>query len=208
MVFFLGKDVTVKLSTESNRGIGVTPAAGSSSQITVSASPGTTFKIPASPGSEEEAFPQLTACEVSIGAMDEDISYFGMRSQTKAEIKKETTISLTRKKTDEFMDILFNEARFGALSGTTAADDGLAQPTTDKGYRIYVEVESKSGIDEVMTFKGCCIQSHTVTVNTDGTMDETLEFMTYVTPSFGNSGDDDAIESTELQIWDINQENM
>ena len=198
MVFFLGKDVTVKLSTESNRGIGVTPAAGSSSQITVSASPGTTFKIPASPGSETEAFPQLTACEVSIGAMDEDISYFGMKSQTKAEIKKETTLTLTRKKTDEFMDVLFNEARFGALSGSSAADDGLAQPTTDKGYRIYVEVEAKSGIDEVMTFKGCCIQSHTVTVNTDGTMDETLEFMTYVTPSFGNSGDDDAIEPTEL----------
>ena len=49
-----------------------------------------------------------------------------------------------------------------------------------------------------MTFKGCCIQGHTVTVNTDGTMDETLEFMTYVTPSFGNSGDDDAIGTAEL----------
>ena len=198
MVFFLGKDVTVKLSTESNRGVGVTPAGGAASQVTVSASPGTTFVIPAGPGAETEAFPQLTACEVSIGAMDEDISYFGMRSQTKAEIKKETTITLTRKKTDEFMDILFNEARFGALNNSSAADDGLSQPTTDKGYRIYVEVEAKSGIDEVMTFKGCCIQSHTVTVNTDGTMDETLEFMTYVTPSFGNSGDDDAIQPAEL----------
>ena len=198
MVFFLGKDVTVKLSTESNRGVGVTPAGGAASQVTVSASPGTTFVIPAGPGAETEAFPQLTACEVSIGAMDEDISYFGMRSQTKAEIKKETTITLTRKKTDEFMDVLFNEARFGALNTTSTPDDGLAQPTVDRGYRIYVEVEAKSGIDEVMTFKGCCIQSHTVTVNTDGTMDETLEFMTYVTPSFGNSGDDDPIGPTEL----------
>ena len=52
MVFFLGKDVTVKLCTESNRGVGVTPAAGASSQVTVSASPSTTFLIPASPGSE------------------------------------------------------------------------------------------------------------------------------------------------------------
>ncbi len=198
MVFFLGKDVTVKLCTESNRGIGVTPDVGENAQVTVSASPSDTFVIPAAAGNQTEAFNQLTACEVSIGAMDEDISYFGMRSQTKAEIKKETTITLTRKKTDEFMDILFNEARFGALSGSSAADDGLAQPTTDKGYRIYLEVEAKSGIDEVMTFKGCCIQGHTVTVNTDGTMDETLEFMTYVTPSFGNSGDDDAIEPAEL----------
>ena len=201
MVFFLGKDVTVKLCTESNRGVGVTPAAGASSQVTVAASPGTTFVIPASPGSETEAFSQLTACEVSIGAMDEDISYFGMRSQTKAEIKKETTVSLTRKKTDEFMDILFNEARFGALSGSSAADDGLAQPTTDRGYRIYMEIEAKSGIDEVMTFKGCCIQSHTVTVNTDGTMDETLEFMTYITPSFGTTADNDGIQQAEREIW-------
>jgi len=198
MVFFLGKDVTVKLCTESNRAVGVTPAAGDASQVTVSASPSTTFVIPAAAGNQTEAFNQLTACEVSIGAMDEDISYFGMRSQTKADIKKDTTITLTRKKTDEFMDVLFNEARFGALSNATTADDGLAQPTTDRGYRVYVEVEANSGTDEVMTFKGCCIQSHTVTVNTDGTMDETLEFMTYITPSFGTSADNDAIQPTEL----------
>ena len=197
MVFFLGKDVTVKMSTESNRGVGVTPAAGASSQVTVSASPSTTFLIPASPGSETEVFGQLTACELSIGSMDEDISYFGMRSQTKADIKKETTVTLTRKKTDEFMDILFNEARFGALSGSSAADDGLAQPTTDRGYRIYIEIVANAGTDEVITLKGCCITGHTVTVNTDGTMDETLELMSYITPSYGTDGDDGAI-STDL----------
>tara|TARA_A100001391_G_scaffold60084_1_gene37523 strand:- start:1624 stop:2217 length:594 start_codon:yes stop_codon:yes gene_type:complete len=197
MVFFLGKDVTVKMSTESNRGVGVTPAAGASSQVTVSASPSTTFLIPASPGSETEVFGQLTACELSIGSMDEDISYFGMRSQTKADIKKETTVTLTRKKTDEFMDILFNEARFGALSGSSAADDGLAQPTTDRGYRVYIEIVANAGTDEVITLKGCCITGHTVTVNTDGTMDETLELMSYITPSYGTDGDDGAI-STDL----------
>ena len=201
MVFFLGKDVTVKMSTESDRGVGVTPAGGASSQVTVSSSPSTTFVIPkcvASGGTEAEVFNQLTACEVSIGAMDEDISYFGVRSQTKADIKKETTITLTRKKTDEFMDVLFNEARFGALNGTGQADDGLAQPTIDRGYRVYVEVVANAGTNEVMTFKGCCITSHTVTVNTDGTMDETLEFMTYITPSFGTDGDDGTIQASEL----------
>jgi len=197
MVFFLGKDVEIKISTESNKGIAITPAGGASSQLAISASPAGTFNVKVL-GSEDAAFNQLTAAEVSIGAMDEDISYFGMRSQTKADIKKETTITLTRKKTDEFMDILFNEARFGALSNATTADDGLAQPTTDRGYRVYVEVEANSGTDEVMTFKGCCIQSHTVTVNTDGTMDETLEFMTYITPSFGTTADNDAIQPAEL----------
>ena len=197
MVFFLGKDVTVKMSTESNRGVGVTPAGGASNQVTVSASPSTTFLIPASPGSETEVFGQLTACELSIGSMDEDISYFGMRSQTKADIKKETTVTLTRKKTDEFMDILFNEARFGALNNTGVADDGLAQPTVDRGYRVYIEIVANAGTNEVITLKGCCITGHTVTVNTDGTMDETLELMSYITPSYGTDGDDGAI-STDL----------
>ena len=197
MVFFLGKDVTVKMSTESNRGVGVTPAAGASNQVTVSASPSTTFLIPASPGSETEVFGQLTACELSIGSMDEDISYFGMRSQTKADIKKETTVTLTRKKTDEFMDVLFNEARFGALNNQGSADDGLAQPTGDRGYRVYIEIVANAGTNEVITIKGCCITGHTVTVNTDGTMDETLELMSYITPSYGTDGDDGAI-STDL----------
>ena len=104
--------------------------------------------------------------------MDEDISYFGIRSQTKAEIKKETTLTLTRKKTDEFMDILFNEARFGVLTDATAADDGLAQPTTDRGYRVFiVEVEANSVEQhEVMTFKRMLYtKSYSHNVNTDGT---------------------------------------
>ena len=129
--------------------------------------------------------------------MDEDISYFGMRSQTKADIKKETTVTLTRKKTDEFMDILFNEARFGALNNQSSADDGLAQPTVDRGYRVYIEIVANAGTNEVITIKGCCITGHTVTVNTDGTMDETLELMSYITPSYGTDGDDGAI-STDL----------
>ena len=205
MAFFLGKDVTVACSTE-NTTDGIQVAANG----TIAFADVTTGFADAldtgSPAGATGSWGQLTSVELNIGAMDEDISYFGMRSQTKADIKKETTITLTRKKTDEFMDVLFNEARFGALSGSSAADDGLAQPTTDRGYRLYVEVEANSGTDEVMTFKGCCISSHTVTMNTDGTMDETLEFMTYITPSFGTDGDDDAI-GTELQIWqaDINQ---
>jgi hypothetical protein len=197
MVFFLGKDVEIKISTESNKGIAITPAGGASSQLAISASPAGTFNVKVL-GSEDAAFNQLTAAEVSIGAMDEDISYFGMRSQTKADIKKETTLTLTRKKTDEFMDILFNEARFGVLTSAATADDGLAQPTTDRGYRLFIINNTNSGTAEVITLRGCCVQSHTVTMNTDGTQDETIEFMTYVTPSFGTNGDDGLIDPTEL----------
>ena len=40
----------------------------------------------------------LVGCDLGIGVTDEDITYLGQKSVLKAEIKKETTISLTRKK--------------------------------------------------------------------------------------------------------------
>ena len=40
-----------------------------------------------------------------------------------------------------------------------------------------ITIDNKNGIDEVITIMGSCVQSHTVTVNTDGTMDETIEFI-------------------------------
>ena len=33
----------------------------------------------------------------------------------------------------------------------------------------------------------CCIQGHTVTLNADGTTEETLEFMTYLDPIIGSA---------------------
>ena len=102
MVFFLGKDVTVALATENQtNGVGVTPAAGASAQLQVAASPTNPVAATLGGGIGTDVN-QLTACDVTIGAMDEDITYFGMRSVTKAEIKKETTVSLTRKKVDEY----------------------------------------------------------------------------------------------------------
>ena len=60
--------------------------------------------------------PQLTniiGLDVSIGTMDEDITYFGFRQTTKAEIKKETTISITRKKESLVWDSVFNNEATG-----------------------------------------------------------------------------------------------
>ncbi len=197
MAFFLGKDVTVAILTEKTNTVGVSvkPAAGNASQLDIVAdgainAASERFAL-AGTGSAGHDQPQLTAIDVSIGAMDEDISYFGMRSVTKAEIKKETTITLTRKKTSELYDVLFNEVRFG-VSGT-AALDGLEMPTVTKGYRIFITMEGEQGTDEVITIPGCCITGHSVTMGVDGTMDETLELMSYVLPSFGTSKDNDGI---------------
>jgi len=191
MVFFLGKDVTVALATENaTKGVGVIPAAGASDQLDISTSPVNTVAATLGGGIGTD-ITQLTACDVTIGAMDEDITYFGMRSVTKAEIKKETTVSVTRKKTNEYWDVIFNEARYGV--GASAARTGLEEPDATTGYRIFITIDAGSGIDEVITIPGNCVQSHSVTVNTDGTMDETLEFMSYITPSFGTNKDTTAI---------------
>ena len=89
MVFFLGKDVTIAVMTEKTNtvGVGVIPAAGNAAQAVFNADAGIgtseVFAL-AGTGSAGKDQPQLTAVDVSIGAMDEDVSYFGMRSVTKA----------------------------------------------------------------------------------------------------------------------------
>ena len=61
MVFFLGKDVTVKLSTESNRGVGVTPAGRSFSSNSCTQALLQLLIIPAAAGSETEAFQSINS---------------------------------------------------------------------------------------------------------------------------------------------------
>ena len=102
----------------------------------------------------------------------------------KAEIKKETTVSLTRKKSNIAWDAIFNNGgRQGCAN--TAEISSLQEPTINTGYRIHVVL---SGTTDVFSVRGCCVQSHTVSVNADGTSEETMEFMTYITPIVSNSG--------------------
>jgi len=204
MVFFLGKDVNIAILTEKTNtvGVAVLPAAGNANQLETAADAGISaasevFALAGS-GTVGKVQPQLTAVDVSIGAMDEDISYFGLRQQTKAEIKKETTVTFTRKKTNTEWDTIFNDVRYGVQTTGPAAFDGLEEPTVQHGYRIFITIDSGQGGDEVITLMGCCIQGHTVTVNTDGTMDETLELMTYITPVFSNAAHTTAIQPAQL----------
>ena len=179
MTFFLGQDVSITALTESTAG-GVTVAANGTESFPTTATAGFAAKR----GGTATEWDQITSCDLSIGAMDEDISYFGIRQQTKAEIKKDTTVTFTRKKTNAEWDTLFNDVRYGVKAASAAAEEGLEEPTVTHGYRIFITINSGNGDDEVITLMGCCIQGHTVTVNTDGTMDETLELMTYITPVY------------------------
>ena len=117
MVYFLGRDVADGLATESQT-IGITAAADA---LTISAAASGTA---AATASGSTSFDNVTGVDLSIGAMDEDISYFGVRSQTKAEIKKETTVTVTKKKTNDELDTVLNKARFG-VSGASQEWYGL-----------------------------------------------------------------------------------
>ena len=125
--------------------------------------------------------------------MDEDISYFGKRSITKAEIKKETTVSLTRKKTNLHWDALFNSARYGCSGGSSL--DGLVEVGICDGYRIHVQLKSSG---DVFSVKGGCVQSHSTSVNADGVQEETIEFMSYITPAVTNAAVQTAITTAQL----------
>ena len=135
----------------------------------------------------------LTGVDIGIGATDEDISTFGIRTAGKVEVKKETTLSLTRKKKDNSWDIIFNAGRHG-VEGTNSwfgyGSVGSVNPgRADYGYRVFLKLKDQG---EVMALPNCCITGHTVTLNADGTTEETLELMCYVEPivTAGTSGTD------------------
>ena len=126
----------------------------------------------------------LTACDLTIGTVDEDVAYIGQKSTLKAEIKKETSISLTRKKTSQCWDVIFNEARYGiSASETYYGSDGPENPAVSTfGYRVLVLLKQHASTGELLILPNCQVVGHTVTINADGATEETLELSTHVSP--------------------------
>ena len=190
MAYFLGRDVEVYVTTEAPSGSSATGVyvTSNGALATVDGGSDQVAFLPLNSGTSGNRSADVTGVDVSIGAVDEDITYFGIRSTTKAEIKKETTVTLTKKKNDNVMESIYSGARYG-VSGSSVGDslsDGLTMPSLQKvssnisyGYRIHVVLKSGS---EVFTIPNNCIQAHTVSINADGTQEETIEFMSYVSP--------------------------
>tara|TARA_R100001079_G_scaffold50559_1_gene25782 strand:- start:2718 stop:3389 length:672 start_codon:yes stop_codon:yes gene_type:complete len=214
MAYFLGRDVVVAITTEdAHFGIGldggdtgglsvldmtgsgaagapdVTTAdtifAGARAQLDGSSSVFNTQDTGSAADYSNEVS-DLVGVDISLGVTDEDINYLGQRSVLKAEIKKETTVTLTVKKSSKLFDMIFNEARYG-VKGPGASDyhDGLTSPDqSDFGYRVYVKLKDSA---EVISIPNTCIQAHSVSLNADGVTEETLEFMTYLNPTVGTA---------------------
>jgi hypothetical protein len=189
MVYFLGRDVAVTIGAGSD--VGVLNNALDFGR--------TDFCDNETAGA---AVSDLTGVDLSIGVTDEDVTYIGSKTVLKAEIKKETTVSLTRKKSNNVWDIVFNGdgtpdagARWGAnAAGAIANLAGEPNVTTitaltgsDVDYFGYqLKVTLKSGT-EVFTVPHCQITGHTVTLNADGTTEETMEFVSQETPTINTT---------------------
>jgi len=189
-MYFLGRDVDVYVTTEAPSGTSATGVyvTANGALALASGSGDVLAFLPLNSGTTSNASKDVTGVDLSIGAVDEDISYFGIRSVGKAEIKKETTVSLTMKKSNNVFDSIYSGARFG-VSGSSVGNalaDGLEMPSNQKvaaaisyGYRVHVVLKDAT---ETFTIPNSCIQGHTVSINADGTTEETLEFMSYVSP--------------------------
>jgi hypothetical protein len=224
MVYYLGKDVEVYITTETGEaGVKVT----SDKCIVDTGSDATThFGHKLAAGSLTTTgnnVTDLTGVDIGIGVQDEDISYVGRMNILKAEIKKETTVSLTRKKSGAEWDTIYcgpttdtheyddgtldHGARWGVAyrasgGGASTAyliSNGLISPAdhgeatgTDVtfGYRVHVQLKSGG---QWLSIPGCQITGHTVSINGDGTSEETLEFSTNVDIKIGATAGDVAV---------------
>ena len=133
----------------------------------------------------------ITGVDLSVSTQDEDVQFIGQRNVLKAEIKKENSVTITRKKKDDIWDVAYNEARFG-LNESGAIGDGHYQPDFfGYGYRVALRFKT-GGAGEVFVLPNCCITEHTVTVGADSSQEESLTFVSYVNPIITDGTSDTA----------------
>ena len=207
MAYYLGKDVNVYWTTEAGRWMVSGGAAETTTGSNLNAIQqqghaltGDLLVYNRRDGIQTRTqLSDITGIDFTPGATTEDVSFMGKNTNLTAKVKDEFSISLTKKKNDTVWDRLFENHGRGGLyvsSGgvyypdatnsagsdryTGTMHDGL---TTSKirsfGYRVYLVLKNAA---EIFVLRNACITSHTVTLNADGTQEETLELYSYVKP--------------------------
>ena len=226
MVYFLGRDVSVVITTESSvaaESIGISGNKCVSGDTATAA--GTEFAAPMDTAAfaSNTSVTDLTGVDISIGAMDEDITYIGQKGIAKVEQKKEITVTLTKKKNDNLWDTVYNGptnatflanfsgteywgARWGLAGSGVGVDtllgDGLVNPkdvtgavTTELVFGYRVPLMMKSG-SELISIPNCILTSYTTTLGADTVVEESLEFTTQQSIMPSVNGTDMNIQET------------
>ena len=195
MAYYLGRDVKVYIANESTAATN-TYVHDTDLTITSTGTHGsgqTIFAKPRSAPMHSEALvTDLTGVDLGIRGVNEDISFVGLRSVLKAEIKKETTLTLTKKKLNAVWDVIFNGDGTNTLRW---GHYGLEKPTQQYGYRIHIQLKSSG---EIFVLRNCTITGHSTSVSTDGVQEETMEFQSHVDPVITTSAVTAITPSTAL----------
>ena len=152
----------------------------------------------------------ITGLDLSFGVMDEDVAFVGQRNILKAEVKKDNTVTLTRKKSDTVWSTVFNDARFGLVNHDDTADNsdtnlvpgsasfhqGLDAPDYQQyGYRVYLRFGGSSTADESFILRNCCVTDYTVTMGADSVQEESITLQSYVDPLIFDGVAKDAMDA-------------
>jgi len=236
MAYFLGRDVDVFITTESannHDGSTVQYLVESGGEIELSTAAGTGQIVP--PMVNDAAvvsgsISDVTGVDLSISVSDEDVGPFLGKPQImqKVELRKETVVTLTLKKKNNFFDVMFNGpaastkfdggaikasrqgARFGVgFGGASIAkiSDGSKwmydqlekSSTTETCYGYRLHLRLKDNTSgEIFTLKNAAMTGHTVSLNADGVTEETIEFTSSVAPGIKTPTGEDTGFDTAL----------
>ena len=242
MAYYLGRDCDVYFTTEGNSAADMAIGINGSNQAFVDSDTTISGGIPFALSMADVAavsggrVSDLIGVDLSLTASDEDVGpFFGhINTQKVTSGRKDTTITVTRKKKDNVWDIIFNGpslpadfegstneagrmgARFGLADGaTTSASDigmgldfpayvcsGTAGTHPVYGYRVHMRLRNGDGTNygEVITLTNCAITGHSVSVNADGTTEETMELTTSVMPAMAYSTTAATFNTTETAL--------
>tara|TARA_R100000458_G_C8195079_1_gene187485 strand:- start:13 stop:771 length:759 start_codon:yes stop_codon:yes gene_type:complete len=230
MAYFTGKDVDVWITTEHyNDCVAVVDnelqvdATQSSLANARATKPSTAIFSGAlgNAGAPNNRITDITGCDLSVGATDEDLNFFGLRNVGKIEIKKDTSLTITRKKSDNKNMVAFqgttdsshspteglHGARWGLIdsSGMKIAD-GTVDPksalddasTQCYGYRVFLELKGTSDDSgAVLIIPNCTIMDYSGSVSNDTANEETFTLTSMVKPILMND-QKDALGTSEV----------
>ena len=217
MAYYTGKDVKVWICTELSTGginidsawnLGTTDNSGDASPETTNDA-GEIYPFDTQLGYSGFNLTDVTGVDISIGAQDEEIAYFGTKTPGKIETKNDMSVTITRKKSDRLWSTLaqgstntvwsqgdgFHGGRWGLIdSGGTKIADGSTDPkstlasdgsTICYGFRVAIQLkaETASGADgDVLVLRNCTMGEYTTTVSNESANDETITFVSMVKP--------------------------
>ena len=151
----------------------------------------------------------ITGLDLSFGVMDEDVAFVGQRNVLKAEIKKDNSVTITRKKSDNVWSVVYNDARFGLATEPASGGykdkvtaspspfhDGLDAPDyVECGYRVYLRFGGSTTSDEIFVLRNCYITDYSVTMSADASQEESITLQSYVDPLITDGVVTDALDA-------------